>query len=147
MNSEEEFLWCVATSAYQAEGGYNGAGQPVTNWCSAEKKGDVAVAGVTADFWNRGREDLLPLRGHVVPHARISGPQLTTAWHHGTSNLEPMMRSVGVQAPTSAPRTGATAIAAATSALGHVSTAAEPAGIGAATLEVWPFSGMSQVKI
>jgi hypothetical protein len=90
---------------------------------------------------------VLPLRGRVVARARIRGPQLTTAWHRGTSNLEQMLRSGGVEPPTSAPPTGATAIAAATSALGHVSTAAEPAGISAATLEVWPFSGMSQVKI
>ncbi|HEV7405441.1 MAG TPA: family 1 glycosylhydrolase [Chthoniobacteraceae bacterium] len=52
-----EFLWGVATSAYQSEGGYNGPGEPQTNWAGAEAKGDVAVAGATADFWHRYEED------------------------------------------------------------------------------------------
>jgi beta-glucosidase/6-phospho-beta-glucosidase/beta-galactosidase len=53
----EPFLWGVATSAYQSEGGYNGPGEPVTNWARAEAKGDAAVAGATADFWHRYEED------------------------------------------------------------------------------------------
>jgi beta-glucosidase len=52
-----EFLWGVATSAYQSEGGYNGLDQPQTNWAAAERKGDVAVSGVGADFWHRYSED------------------------------------------------------------------------------------------
>src|SRR5687767_5256243 len=51
------FLWGVATSAYQAEGGYNGPGEPLTNWRLAEKRGDVAMVGQSADFWNRFEED------------------------------------------------------------------------------------------
>ena len=51
------FLWGVATSAYQAEGGYNGSGEPQTNWAGAEARGDVAVVGAAADFWNRFEED------------------------------------------------------------------------------------------
>ena len=51
------FLWGVATSAYQAEGGYNGSGEPQTNWAVAETRGDVAVVGGAADFWNRYEED------------------------------------------------------------------------------------------
>jgi beta-glucosidase len=51
------FLWGVATSAYQAEGGYNGAGQPQTNWASAEARGDVPPTGMAADFWNRFDDD------------------------------------------------------------------------------------------
>lgn len=54
MNS---FFWGVATSAYQAEGGYNGPDQPQTNWASAETRGDVAPSGKAADFWNRYEED------------------------------------------------------------------------------------------
>lgn len=55
MNSD--FLWGVAISAYQAEGGYNGAGQPQTNWAAAEREGDVAPTGSAADFWHRYAED------------------------------------------------------------------------------------------
>jgi len=57
MSHADEFLWGVATSAYQAEGGYNGPEQPVTNWWLSEQKGDVSVTGITADFWNRYEED------------------------------------------------------------------------------------------
>jgi len=32
--SGEPFLWGVATSPYQSEGGYNGPGQPQTNWAT-----------------------------------------------------------------------------------------------------------------
>ena len=58
----EEFLWGVATSAYQAEGGYNGPGQPQTNWAAAEARGDVASTGRAADFWNRYEEDFARCR-------------------------------------------------------------------------------------
>jgi len=58
----DDFLWGVATSAYQAEGGYNGPGQPVTNWADAEGRGDVAVVGAAADFWNRYEEDFARCR-------------------------------------------------------------------------------------
>jgi beta-glucosidase len=53
----KDFLWGVATSAYQAEGGYNGPGQPKTNWAASETRGDVATTGAAADFWNRYEED------------------------------------------------------------------------------------------
>jgi beta-glucosidase/6-phospho-beta-glucosidase/beta-galactosidase len=52
-----DFLWGVATSAYQAEGGYNGAGEPQTNWARAEQSGEVAPLGRSADFWHRYAED------------------------------------------------------------------------------------------
>jgi beta-glucosidase/6-phospho-beta-glucosidase/beta-galactosidase len=58
----DEFLWGVATSAYQAEGGYNGPGQPVTNWAAAESRRDVAVTGIAADFWNRFEADFARCR-------------------------------------------------------------------------------------
>jgi beta-glucosidase len=57
-----EFLWGVATSAYQSEGGYNGPDQPQTNWAAAEKKGDVAKSGLCSDFWNRYSEDFTRCR-------------------------------------------------------------------------------------
>jgi beta-glucosidase len=53
----EDLLWGVATSAYQSEGGYNGPGQPQTNWAEAERRGDVVPVGSAADFWNRYPED------------------------------------------------------------------------------------------
>ncbi len=52
-----DFLWGVATSAYQSEGGYNGESQPQTNWAKAERKREVAPIGNAADFWTRYPED------------------------------------------------------------------------------------------
>jgi beta-glucosidase len=56
------FLWGVATSAYQSEGGYNGPGEPQTNWAAAEAAGDVAPTGRAADFWTRYPEDFATCR-------------------------------------------------------------------------------------
>ncbi len=57
-----EFLWGVATSAYQSEGGYNGKNQPQTNWAKAEKERDVAALGNAAEFCARYREDFANCR-------------------------------------------------------------------------------------
>ncbi len=56
-SSGSPFLWGVATSAYQSEGGYNDAGEPQTNWATAEQRDDVEKTGRAADFWNRYEED------------------------------------------------------------------------------------------
>ncbi len=53
----KDFLWGVATSAYQAEGHYNGPSEPRTNWAAAEERGDVAVLGKSADFLHHYLED------------------------------------------------------------------------------------------
>lgn len=53
------FLWGVAISAYQAEGGYNGPGEPQTNWARAERAGDVAALGASADFLNHHAADFV----------------------------------------------------------------------------------------
>jgi beta-glucosidase len=55
--SAETFFWGVATSGYQAEGGYNGPDEPQNNWAWAENQGDVVPSGRTADFWNLAHED------------------------------------------------------------------------------------------
>ena len=51
------FLWGVASSGYQCEGGYNGTGQPQNNWAGAERTGEVMTTGRATDFWNRFNED------------------------------------------------------------------------------------------
>ncbi|MCA1660229.1 MAG: family 1 glycosylhydrolase, partial [Verrucomicrobiaceae bacterium] len=61
-DQEADFLWGVATSAYQAEGGYNQPGQPRTNWAEAEERGDVALSGEAAGFWQRYSEDFARCR-------------------------------------------------------------------------------------
>jgi beta-glucosidase len=58
-----DFLWGVSTSAYQSEGGYNGKGQPRTNWARPEEKGRVAPTGTASEFWTRYGEDFNRVRG------------------------------------------------------------------------------------
>ncbi|MBV9658821.1 MAG: glycoside hydrolase family 1 protein [Verrucomicrobia bacterium] len=60
--SSADFLWGVATSAFQSEGGYDGPGEPQTNWAETQRHGDVATVGAAADFWHRWREDLARCR-------------------------------------------------------------------------------------
>jgi beta-glucosidase len=58
-----DFLWGVSTSAFQSEGGYNGPGQPRTNWARAEEKRNVAPSGKAAEFWTRYGEDFERVAG------------------------------------------------------------------------------------
>lgn len=55
--SQNPFLWGVATSGYQSEGGYNQPGQPQNNWAASEKQGNVMRTGAAAEFWTRYEED------------------------------------------------------------------------------------------
>lgn len=59
---DQRFLWGVATSAYQSEGGYNGEGEPQTNWARAETLGDVARTGEAARFWHEYAADFARCR-------------------------------------------------------------------------------------
>ena len=65
------FLWGVATSAYQSEGGYNGDGEPQTNWADAEARGDVARSGAAAEFRTRYAEDFARCRAMGLNAFRI----------------------------------------------------------------------------
>lgn len=51
------FLWGVATSVYQSEGGYNALNGPQTNWATIEERGDVVKCGKAAEFWTKYAED------------------------------------------------------------------------------------------
>lgn len=68
----DSFLWGVASSGYQCEGGYNGPGQPENNWVEAERGGDVMVTGRATDFWNRYPEDLNICRSLGLNAFRLS---------------------------------------------------------------------------
>ncbi len=54
---QKDFLWGVATSGYQSEGGYNQAGQPHNNWSEWERTGRVNATHGGTHFWQRYRED------------------------------------------------------------------------------------------
>ena len=67
-----DFLWGVATSAYQHEGGFNGEGEPQNNWAWAEHKHRVDPAGKAADFWHLAEEDFARCRALGLNAFRLS---------------------------------------------------------------------------
>ncbi len=69
---KDDFLWGVATSAYQTEGGYNGEGEPQTNWAAAEQASHVAPLGKAAEFWTRFRDDFALCRDLGLNAFRLS---------------------------------------------------------------------------
>ena len=85
------FLWGVATSAYQAEGGYNGKNQPQTNWARVEKEKDVAPLGNAAEFWTRYPEDFANCR-----KMGLSAFRLGLEW----SRVQPSLSRKPSQPPT-----------------------------------------------
>ncbi|MCC6353607.1 MAG: glycoside hydrolase family 1 protein [Verrucomicrobiae bacterium] len=56
-NGNSEFMWGVATSAYQHEGGYNGDGNPLNNWHRWERSRHAERSGASVGFWDRYEED------------------------------------------------------------------------------------------
>jgi beta-glucosidase len=56
-DSIDPFLWGVATSGYQSEGGFNGVGEPQNNWSLSEQRRSVMPVGKAADFWHCYVED------------------------------------------------------------------------------------------
>ncbi len=53
-----QFLWGVATSGYQHEGGINGPGEPLNNWAWAERDRLVEASGRASNFWELAEADL-----------------------------------------------------------------------------------------
>jgi beta-glucosidase/6-phospho-beta-glucosidase/beta-galactosidase len=69
--SSDPFLWGVATSGYQVEGGFNGKGEPINNWVEAERKGTVQRSGLSSDFWNQAEGDFQQCRELGVNSFRL----------------------------------------------------------------------------
>lgn len=67
-----DFLWGVASSGYQCEGGYNGPGQPQNNWAEAEARDRVMRTGRAADFWHRYEEDFARCQAMGLKAFRLS---------------------------------------------------------------------------
>ncbi|MBW4699780.1 MAG: family 1 glycosylhydrolase [Aphanocapsa lilacina HA4352-LM1] len=66
-----DFLWGVASSGYQSEGGFNGPGQPHNNWARGEAKGTVMRTGAAAQFWTRYEADFWLCRGMGLNSFRL----------------------------------------------------------------------------
>jgi beta-glucosidase len=67
----DEFLWGVATSGYQSEGGFNGSGQPQNNWTWSEQRQSVMTVGKAANFWHCYAEDFRHCREMGLNSFRI----------------------------------------------------------------------------
>ena len=52
------FRFGVSDSGYQAEGGYNGPGEPANNWASWEASGRATPTGAANELWTRYPEHL-----------------------------------------------------------------------------------------
>lgn len=88
--ADDDFLWGVATSAYQSEGGYNLPGGPHTNWAYAEFNGHVDRLGQAADFWNRYLDDFAAAR-----RVGLNAFRLGIEW----SRVQPSASAVAGPAP------------------------------------------------
>ncbi len=66
------FLWGVANSGYQCEGGFNGPHQPQNNWSEAEASGSVMRTGRATDFWRKYPEDFALSRRMGLNAFRLS---------------------------------------------------------------------------
>lgn len=54
----DDFMFGVATAAFQVEGGLNGPGEPANNWAWWERAGHVEPSGSAVNFWDRYEEHL-----------------------------------------------------------------------------------------
>ena len=84
-----DFFWGVSTSAFQSEGGYDGPGEPQTNWAAAQHHGEVAKVGRAAEFWTRWPEDLAHCR-----ELGLSAFRLGIEW----SRVQPTLLAPGFDA-------------------------------------------------
>ncbi len=55
---DENFIFGVAISGFQAEGGFNGPGEPANNWERFERTGRVETSGIGVGWWERIEEYL-----------------------------------------------------------------------------------------
>lgn len=87
MERDNGFLWGVAISAYQAEGGYNQPGEPQTNWAPAERSQQVEPLGRSADFWRHYRDDFAACR-----RLGLSAFRLGIEWSRVQPITDPSLR-------------------------------------------------------
>ncbi len=87
---DQHFLWGVATSGYQAEGGYNQHGQPQNNWATAEQAGEVEVTGEASGFRHRYEEDF-----ELCRQMGLTAFRLGLEW----SRIQPVFRNIVGEPP------------------------------------------------
>jgi len=85
-----QFLWGVATSGYQSEGGYNAPGQPQNNWALSEHQGGVMRTGNAAAFWTRYQEDF-----YTCQQMGLNAFRLGLEW----TRIQPSVHAVPGPAP------------------------------------------------
>ena len=85
----KDFLWGVASSGYQCEGGYNGPGQPQNNWTPRRGQGARDAHRIGGDFWNRYEEDFA--RCHAMG---LNAFRLSIEWARVQPSASPNARSL-----------------------------------------------------
>ncbi|EKQ66989.1 beta-glucosidase/6-phospho-beta-glucosidase/beta-galactosidase [Leptolyngbyaceae cyanobacterium JSC-12] len=88
--SNNAFLWGVATSGYQSEGGYNGPDEPKNNWFHSETHGNVMPTGKAAEFWSRYEEDF-----HTCQQMGLNAFRMSLEW----ARIQPSTSAEPVSAP------------------------------------------------
>jgi beta-glucosidase len=68
----DDFVFGVATSGFQVEGGYNGPGEPANNWLAWERSGRVEPSGIALDFWNRYEDHVARAASLGIDSFRLS---------------------------------------------------------------------------
>jgi 6-phospho-beta-galactosidase len=87
----EDFLWGVATSGYQSEGGYNGPRQPQNNWSSSERQGSVMRTGAATEFWQRYEDDF-----QLCQQMGLNAFRLGLEW----ARIQPSLQAKPASTPT-----------------------------------------------
>lgn len=90
LRTSSTFLWGVATSGYQSEGGYNGDGQPHNNWARCEARDRVMPTGKAAEFWTRYEDDFQRCKDMGLTAFRLG-----IEW----ARVQPSYRMVVAEAP------------------------------------------------
>jgi beta-glucosidase len=90
MTLTQPFLWGVATSGYQSEGGYNGFDQPQNNWSQAERTGEVMITGAASEFWQRYEDDF-----QICKRMGLNAFRLGLEW----ARIQPTMQAEPGPAP------------------------------------------------
>ncbi|MDD5748772.1 MAG: family 1 glycosylhydrolase [Actinomycetota bacterium] len=84
----EDFLFGVATSGYQTEGGYNAPGKPFNNWWKWESRGRIERSGEATRFWDDYEKDIEIARSTGVNAFRL-GVEWARVQPSSTSGLIP----------------------------------------------------------
>lgn len=71
----EGFLFGVANSGFQVEGGFNGKGEPLNNWAILERAGKVEPSGEAVRFWGEYQKHI-----ELAKSMGLNGFRMSIEW-------------------------------------------------------------------